>query len=136
MRNLNEPLKQTPSEGEVEQTPSVGEVKRKPSEGEVISLESRRSATVGTTQQPIGKRAIEDLRGQWTEVQASFVDEPRKSVEHAHQLVSSAIQQITESLNGKRSELEKEWSKSEASTEDLRTSLQHYRALFDRLLEL
>jgi len=126
MRNLNEPLKQTPSEGEV----------KRPSEGEVISLESRRSATAGTTQQPIGKRAIEDLRGQWTEVQASFVDEPRKSVEHAHQLVSSAIQQITDRLNGKRSELEKEWSKSDASTEDLRTSLQHYRALFDRLMEL
>ena len=126
-RNLNEPLKQTPSEGEV---------KRTPTEAEVISLESRRNATAATTQQPVGKRVIEDLRGQWTEVQASFVDEPRKAVEQAHQLVSSAIQQITEGLNGKRSELEKEWSKSDASTEDLRTSLQHYRALFDRLLEL
>src|SRR5215470_5392624 len=108
MRNLNEPLKQPLSEDEVKRTPSEGEVKRKSSEGEVISLESRRSAiagtTAGTTQQPIGKRVIEDLRGQWTEVQASFVDEPRKSVEHAHQLVSSAIQQITEGLNGKRSE--------------------------------
>ena len=127
MRNLNEPLKQTPSEGEV---------KRKRSEGEVISLESRRSATAGTTEQPNEKRAIEDLRGQWTEVQASFVDEPRKSVEQAHQLVSSAIQQITEGLQAKQSELEKEWNKSDASTEDLRTSLQHYRTLFDRLLEL
>jgi hypothetical protein len=117
MKNLNEPLRRTPSEGEV------------------ISLESRRNAAAGTTQ-PIARGEIEDLRLQWTAIQASFVDEPRESVEKADELISSAIQRITDDLQSKRSELEKNWNKGDASTEDLRTSLQHYHALFDRLLVL
>jgi hypothetical protein len=126
MKNLNEPLRRTPSEDEP--------LKRNPSEGEVISLESRRNAAAGTTQRSIAKGEIENLRSEWTAIQASFVDEPRQSVEKADQLISSAIQRITDDLQAKRSEMEKIWNKNDVSTEDLRTSLQHYHALFDRLL--
>jgi hypothetical protein len=126
MKNLNEPLRRTPPEDEP--------LKRNPSEGEVISLESRRNAAAGTTRQPVTKGEIEDLRVQWTAIQASFVDEPRESVEKADQLISSAIRRITDDLQAKRSELAENWNKNDVSTEDLRTSLQHYHALFDRLL--
>jgi hypothetical protein len=124
MKNLNEPLRRTPSEDEP--------LRRNPSEGEVISLESRRNAAV--TKQPGAKGEIEDLRVQWTAIQASFVDEPRQSVEKADQLISSAIKRITDDLQAKRSELAASLNKNDVSTEDLRTSLQHYHALFDRLL--
>jgi hypothetical protein len=116
MKNLNEPLRRTPSEGEV------------------ISLESRRNTAAGMTRQAGAKGEIEDLRVQWTALQASFVDEPRESVEKADQLISSAIKRITDDLQAKRSELAENWNKNDVSTEDLRTSLQHYHALFDRLL--
>jgi hypothetical protein len=126
MKNLNEPLRRTPSEDEP--------LRRNPSEGEVISLESRRNAAAGTTPRPGAKGEIEDLRLQWTALQASFVDEPRQSVEKADQLISSAIKRITDDLQAKRSELAESLNKQDVSTEDLRTSLQHYHALFDRLL--
>jgi hypothetical protein len=85
----------------------------------------------------IGKRQIEDLRSKWSGIQASFVDEPRKAVEEADRLVTSAIKQIQEGFQDRRSRLEKQWSGgSEVSTEDLRVALQHYRAFFDRLLKL
>jgi len=110
-------------------------------EGEVIPLESRRAAKMEKMEGPpsalVAKREMEDLRARWTAVQAAFVDDPRKSVQEADELVSSAIQQISESFREQRSRLEKQWSKGgEASTEDLRLSLQQYRTFFERLLSM
>jgi hypothetical protein len=85
----------------------------------------------------ISKRQTEELRSRWTGVQASFVDEPRKAVQEADQLISSAIKQIQEGFQDRRGTLEKQWSNGkDVSTEDLRLALQHYRAFFDRLLSL
>src|SRR5437762_6581253 len=38
----------------------------------------------------------EDLRRRWNEIQASFVDEPKPSVEKADELVASVIQKVTQ----------------------------------------
>lgn len=79
----------------------------------------------------------EDLRRRWTDIQASFVDEPKPSVEKADQLVASVIQKLTQVFADERSKLERDWSKGgEASTEDLRQALRRYRSFFDRLLSV
>jgi molecular chaperone GrpE (heat shock protein) len=71
----------------------------------------------------------------WQRVQAEFVDDPRKSVSEAHQLVSELVQQIVTAFTHERDNLERQWSEGEnVSTEDLRVSLQRYRAFFSRLL--
>ena len=120
MKNLNEPHEPEKQSG-----------------GQVISLESRRGAVVETERPLIAKREIEALRTRWTAIQASFVDEPRKSVQDADELVSSAIKHISEGFRDRRSQLEKQWSQgTDASTEDLRIALQHYRTFFDRLLSM
>lgn len=119
MRNLNEPNNVEDQKLERENT--------------VVPFD--RSAQHGESL--ISKRLMEDLRAQWTNVQASFVDEPRRAVEDADKLVASAIQQIQEGFKGRRTTLEKQWSGGkEASTEDLRVALQHYRAFFDRLVSM
>jgi hypothetical protein len=83
----------------------------------------------------IPSEQVEQLRQQWTTVQSHFVDEPRKSVEEADQLVAAAIKQIEDGFSAGRSNLEKQWSRGDqASTEDLRVCLQHYRQFFDQLL--
>lgn len=80
---------------------------------------------------------IEDLRSRWTETQASFVDEPRKSVEQADALVAGVMKRLAETFANERSKLEGQWSRGDnVSTEELRVALQHYRAFFDRLLSL
>jgi len=80
---------------------------------------------------------VEDLRSRWTNVQASFVDEPRKSVEQADALVAGVMKRLAETFANERSKLEGQWSRGDnVSTEDLRVALQHYRAFFDRLLAL
>lgn len=124
MKNLNEPRRPVQSEGEV-------------MPGEVIPMESRRSAKIVSSQPSIAGRETEDLRTRWTTIQANFVDEPRKAVEEADGLISSAIQQLSENFRNERAQLQSQWSKGgDASTEDLRMVLQHYRALFDRLMSM
>jgi hypothetical protein len=78
---------------------------------------------------------VGDLRTRWGNVQAEFVDEPRRSVEAADELVATVMQRLAEGFANERASLEKQWDSGEnASTEELRVALQRYRAFFDRLL--
>ena len=79
----------------------------------------------------------EDMRGRWEAIQIGFVDEPRVAVQHADELVASAIKKLAEQFAGERAKLEEEWSKgNDVSTEDLRQALRRYRAFFHRLLSI
>lgn len=79
----------------------------------------------------------ENLRNQWTAIQTKFVDEPRRSVEEADQLVASAIKSLAEVFANEREGLEHNWDRGDdVSTEDLRIALQKYRSFFDRLLSV
>ena len=79
----------------------------------------------------------QEIDQRWQQVQSEFVDDPRKSVAHAHQLVSDAVQRIVDTFTQERNELERQWSDGkDVSTEDLRVSLQRYRAFFERLLSV
>ncbi|AQA04726.1 hypothetical protein BVC93_22460 [Mycobacterium sp. MS1601] len=81
------------------------------------------------------ERDLGDLRSRWSDVQASFVDDPRSSVQQADGLVSTAVEQLTAGFSQTRARLEDHWQRGEeASTEDLRVALQRYRDFFDRLL--
>ena len=78
---------------------------------------------------------VGDLRSRWSDVQAGFVDEPRRSVEQADQLVATVMQRIAEGFANERASLERQWDSGDnVSTEDLRVALQRYRAFFGRLL--
>jgi len=80
---------------------------------------------------------IEDLRSRWGGVQAGFVDEPRRAVQEADQLVGTIVEHLTAGFAGVRSGLEKQWSEgADVSTEELRLALQRYRSFFSRLLSI
>lgn len=75
------------------------------------------------------------MRRRWQDVQASFVDEPRRAVEQADELVATAIKQLAEIFATERAQLEQQWDQGDqVSTEDLRLALQKYRSFFGRLL--
>jgi hypothetical protein len=75
-----------------------------------------------------------DATERWQRIQASFVDDPRKAVGEAHDLVGQTVQRIVDAFTRERNELESQWSKGEdVSTEDLRVCLQHYREFFSKL---
>jgi len=72
---------------------------------------------------------------QWDSIQTNFIDEPKECVQEADALVAGVIQQLATKFAEQRTSLEQQWgSGGEASTEDLRQALQHYRTFFQRLL--
>jgi hypothetical protein len=78
-----------------------------------------------------------NFRSRWTEIQAAFVDEPRRAVEQGDALVADVIKRLASSFADERSKLEGQWGRGDnVSTEDLRVALQRYRAFFDRLLSV
>ena len=79
---------------------------------------------------------LERFRSRWEDIQAGFVDEPRRSVEQADGLVAEVMQRLAGSFSDERSRLEGQWDRGEqVSTEDLRVALTRYRSFFNRLLE-
>lgn len=81
--------------------------------------------------------ATSDLRGRWDGIQAGFVDEPRKAVEQADNLVAEAMKRLAETFADERAKLEAQWDRGgDVSTEDLRLALRRYRSFFNRLLKI
>jgi hypothetical protein len=78
--------------------------------------------------------AIQDPR--WREIQAMFVDDPRGSVERAADLASETLRELTRLLRQREQTLRSGWQDNSADTEELRTSLQGYRALIGQISEL
>jgi len=78
-----------------------------------------------------------ELRKRWSDVQAGFVDEPRRAVEQADSLVADVMKRLAEGFANERSALERQWDRGDnVTTEDLRVALRRYRSFFDRLLSL
>jgi hypothetical protein len=102
------------------------------------SVDMREQSTAVTEPNATKEPLIPDdgsRKGRWEEIQAHFVDEPKKSVEEADGLVAEVIQQLASKFAEERSKLESQWQGGgEASTEDLRLAMQHYRDFFQRLL--
>ena len=78
---------------------------------------------------------MQSMRAQWKDIQAEFVDEPRKAVQDADALVAELMQRLAQMFAGERDQLESRWAGGdEVSTEDLRDGLRRYRSFFERLL--
>lgn len=77
------------------------------------------------------------FRSRWDEVQSAFVDDPRKAVRDADELVAQVMKSLAETFANERSRLEGELQQTDkGSTENLRLALQRYRSFFQRLLSL
>ena len=117
----------------------------KPVSSETLSMREPRSSSASAARRsgdgnPVpaplfDQTKIGDLRTRWSNVQADFVDEPRRAVEDADKLVATVMEQLAQGFANERSSLERQWgSGDQVSTEDLRVALQRYRSFFDRLL--
>lgn len=81
--------------------------------------------------------AVKDYRDRWSSIQTGFVDEPRKAVEEADDLVKSVLNKLSDVFTRERQTLANQWERGDrVSTEDLRITLQRYRSFFGRLLNV
>ncbi|WP_344026363.1 hypothetical protein, partial [Pseudonocardia kongjuensis] len=72
----------------------------------------------------------------WNVLKGEFVDEPRRAVHGANELVGEVLDELESLFRNQRDDLEQQFSHQDASTEDLRQALGRYREFFDRLLSL
>ncbi len=72
---------------------------------------------------------------QWVVLQQKFVDDPRRAVGEADELVRQVMRNLAENFSNERTALESRLAESQqASTEMLRVALRRYRSFFERLL--
>lgn len=104
---------------------------------------------------PLSSEARADFTGRWRVVQAQFVDDPKGSVSRADGLVNELMgargypmadfEQRAEDISvdypivvenyRAAHDIALRHSRGQATTEDLRKAMVHYRSLFDELLE-
>ena len=116
---------------------STAELDRKIDDREVERARAQGTADAGAPVNTplLAGDVVNELRKRWTDIQAGFVDEPRRAVEQADGLVAEAIKRLAETFASERDQLEGQWDRGgDVSTEDLRQALQRYRSFFSRLL--
>jgi len=134
-----ERIEPTPADMRTINTPPMDRetIDRPPVDREVARPVTTVAADAGTAERAalFEDNLLNDFNARWTDVQTGFVDEPRRAVEQADQLVSDIIQRIADSFGRERAQLEQQWDRGDdVSTEDLRQALRRYRSFFSRLL--
>jgi len=98
------------------------------------------SPAVGSSQPAVGTSAGAGsaLRPEenWPEIQAMFVDDPRSAVERAAEVTVAAIDVLVTVVREREQSLRDLWQSEGTGTEELRTSLRHYRELAGLLSRL
>ena len=81
-------------------------------------------------------KTIERFRGEWHEVKADFVDDPVAAMTRAHDLITEAVDDLTEALLAERDQLDPLRTTSTPDTESMRMAMRGYREFLDRILAL
>ena len=104
-------------------------------DGQSVDVDEHQTTTNGDRQPLLPSDQAQQYLADWENIQAAFVDQPRKSVEQADRLVADLMQRLASGFSEKREQLESQWeSGDDVSTEDLRVTLTRYRSFFGRLL--
>ena len=69
-------------------------------------------------------------------MKAEFVDDPVTALTRAHDLLTEAVNELTESLLTERDDLDPLQSSSTPDTETMRMAMRGYREFLDRILAL
>ena len=78
----------------------------------------------------------ESYNSRWKELKGEFVDDPRRAVQGANELVGEALDELEELFRRQRTDLEQGLDSEQTTTEDLRQALIRHRSFFDRLLSV
>jgi hypothetical protein len=81
-------------------------------------------------------KAIERFRHAWHEVRGDFVDDPVTALTRAHDLITEAVSELTESLLAERDQLDPLRTTATPDTESMRMAMRGYREFLERILAL
>ncbi|MDI6104527.1 hypothetical protein QLQ12_38650 [Actinoplanes sp. NEAU-A12] len=80
--------------------------------------------------------AARHFRAAWHEVKAEFVDDPVTALTRAHDLLTDAVNELTEVLLAERDELDPLRGSGTPDTESMRMAMRGYREYLERILSL
>jgi hypothetical protein len=80
--------------------------------------------------------AVAHYRSAWHEVKGEFVDDPVTALTRAHDLLTEAVNELTEALLAERDELDPLRATATPDTESMRMAMRGYREFLDRILAL
>jgi polyhydroxyalkanoate synthesis regulator phasin len=129
LSNPADPLAQT------EREPALANTEPGEQRAVIIAGSGDKAARKESATSYLPDETSEQVSERWQHIQSEFVDDPRKTVSEAHELVGELMKRINDAFAKERGDLERQWSEGDSvSTEDLRVCLQRYRAFFSRLL--
>ncbi|MFY1637568.1 hypothetical protein ACN27F_30575 [Solwaraspora sp. WMMB335] len=82
------------------------------------------------------EEAADELRDEWHEIKARFVDEPDVALAQAQSLVAHAVRTLADRLSTEQLELDPRRDDEAPDTESMRVALRQYREFLDRLLAI
>ena len=115
---------------------TAGEGERSPDTATEAQTDADRQADTGVRERTslIETDRAESYNGRWNELKGEFVDDPRRAVRGANELVGEVLDELEELFRSQRADLEHGLDSEQTTTEDLRLALGRYRSFFDRLL--
>jgi hypothetical protein len=95
-----------------------------------------RQADTGVRQRTslIEPERAQSYNSRWKELKGEFVDDPRRAVRGANELVGEVLDELEELFHRQRTDLKQGLESEQTTTEDLRQALIRSRTFFDRLL--
>jgi hypothetical protein len=127
----------TVTDAEPGRRPATEDLARQPVATERSAERSAETTGEGTQQptQLFKGDQVQEFRTRWLQLQTAFVDEPRRAVQQADELVAEVMQTLAATFAEHKRELEQQWRREgTAETEELRLALRRYRSFFDQLL--
>ena len=117
---------------------TAGEGERTPDTATEAQTDADRQAGSGVRQRTslIEPERAESYNSRWKELKGEFVDDPRRAVRGANELVGEVLDELEELFRRQRADLEQGLDSEQTTTEDLRQVLIRSRSFFDRLLSL
>jgi hypothetical protein len=135
---VDEESRDTASEAETDvgrADSTAGEGERSPDTATEAQTDADGQADTGVRQRTplIEPEQAESYNSRWKELKGEFVDDPRRAVRGANELVGEVLDELEELFRRQRTDLEQGLDSEQTTTEDLRQALRRYRSFFDRL---
>ena len=137
---MDEQSRDTASEAETDvggrADSTAGEGERSPDTAAEAQTNADRQVDSGVRQRTslIEPERAESYNSRWKELKGDFVDDPRRAVRGANELVGEVLDELEELFRRQRTDLEQGLDSEQTTTEDLRQAMGRYRSFFDRLL--
>ncbi|HSK90055.1 MAG TPA: hypothetical protein VK875_01965 [Euzebyales bacterium] len=93
-------------------------------------------STVDPDDRLLASEDRDDLDRRWTAIETGFVEDPRRHIELADDLLGDLVARLQARMQADRDRLSAAWRSGDATTEQLRELLLRYRAAYLRLREV